>query len=109
MFSNLICLIAVFFAEQLKNNNLQKLFSEKFKYYQELSVYSTEVYNFYFNEYEPFSAIIELPSQNTGIASLKQLTDTSKADYIVFFNNVHTETKYGMQILKLTTSLYSKK
>ena len=82
---------------------------KKFKYYQTLSSYSTEVYNFYFNEYEPFSTIIELPNQNTDITLLDKLADTSKADYIVFFSNIHTEIKDGMPILKLTTSLYSKK
>lgn len=82
---------------------------KKFKYYQTLSTYSTEVYNYYFNEYEPFSTIIELPNQNTDIASLKKLVDTSKSDYVVFFSNVHTENRDGLPILKLTTSLYSKK
>lgn len=82
---------------------------KKFKYYQTLSAYSTEVYNFYFNEYEPFSEIIELPNQPSDIASLSKLADTSKADYVVFFSNIHSEYKDGLPILKLTTSLYSKK
>ena len=80
-----------------------------FRYYQTLSTYSTEVYNFYFNEYEPFSKIIELPNQATDIPSLFKLADTSKADYVVFFNNIHSEDKEGLPILKLTTSLYSKR
>ncbi len=82
---------------------------KKFKYYHTLSAYSSEVYNFYFNEYEPFSAIIELPNQNTDISSIVKIADTSKADYIVFFSNVHTDVKDGLPILQLTTSLYSKK
>lgn len=81
----------------------------KFKYYQVLSAYSTEVYNFYFNEYEPFSTIIELSKQSTNIPSLYKLADTLKADYVIFFSKVHTEIKDGLPILKLTTSLYSKK
>jgi len=82
---------------------------KKFKYYQTLSSYSAEVYSFYFNEYEPYSTIIELPNQQTDIISLKKLADSTKADYIVFFSNVHTEKKDLLPILKLTTSLYSKK
>lgn len=82
---------------------------KKFKYYQTISQYSTQVYNFYFNEYEPFSTIIEIPNQKTDIASLKTLADTSKADYIVFYNNIHTVDKDNLPLLKLTTSLYSKK
>jgi hypothetical protein len=82
---------------------------KKFKYYQTLSSYSTEVYNFYFNEYEPFSSIIQLPNQKVDIASLSKLADTAKVDYVVFFSNIHTETKNGLPVLKLTTSVYAKK
>jgi hypothetical protein len=82
---------------------------KKFKYYQTLSSYSTEVYNSYFNEYEPFSSIIELPNQKTDIASLNRLADTANANYIVFFSDIHTQRKDGILILKLTTFLYSKK
>ena len=81
---------------------------KKFKYFQTISQYSTQVYNFYFNEYEPFSTIVELPNQQTDLSSLKILSDTSKADYIVFYSNIHTVDKDGLPILKLTTSLYSK-
>ncbi|MGG9971705.1 hypothetical protein ACQ33O_07905 [Ferruginibacter sp. SUN002] len=82
---------------------------KKFKYFQTISSYSTEVYNFYFNEYEPFSTIIELPNQSIDITSLNKLADSSKSDYVIFFSNIHTETNDGLPILKLTTSLYSKK
>lgn len=82
---------------------------KKFKYYQTISQYSTQVYNFYFNEYEPFSTIIEVPNQKTDVGSLKTLADTSKADYIVFYSNIHTTDKDGLPVLKLTTSLYSQK
>ena len=82
---------------------------KKFKYYQTISQYSTQVYNFYFNEYEPFSTIIELPKQKTDLLSLKTLADTSKADYIVFYSDIHTIDKDGLPVLKLTTFLYSKK
>jgi len=82
---------------------------KKFKYHQTVSQYSTQVYNFYFNEYEPFSTVIELPNQKTDLLSLQTLADTSNADYIVFYNNIHTVEKDGLLILKLTTSLYSKR
>ncbi|GAB2833043.1 hypothetical protein [Ferruginibacter profundus] len=82
---------------------------KKFKYFQTISQYSAQVYNFYFNEYEPFSTIVELSNQKTDLSSLKILTDTSKADYVVFYSNIHTIDKDGLPMLKLTTSLYSKK
>ena len=82
---------------------------KKFKYYQTISQISTQVYNFYFNESEPFSTIIQLPNQKTDLVNLKTLADTLKADYIIFYKDIHTLHKDGSPILRLTTSLYSKK
>lgn len=95
--------------KQLSLVKAQETEVKRFKYYQTLSSYSTEVYNFYFNEYEPFSRIFELQNQRTDIASLNKFADTSNVDYIVFFSNIHTQIKDGLPFLKLTTSLYSKK
>ena len=94
---------------QIPLMKVQEANVRKFKYFQTISQYSTQVYNFYFNEYEPFSKIIELPNQKTDLRSLKTLADTTKADYIVFYKNIHTVDKDNLPILKLTTSLYSKK
>ncbi|OQP58233.1 hypothetical protein A3860_07870 [Niastella vici] len=82
---------------------------QRFKYYHVLSNYSIAVYKFYFNEYEPKSTFVELPNQKTDSVSLKMLADTSKADYIVFYSNIHSGGKPGMPVLKLTTCLYSTK
>lgn len=80
-----------------------------FKYYHTLSLYSADVYSFYFNEYEPFSTFVELPYQHTDIMSLNKLSDSLKADYVVFYTDIHTENKYGLPVLKVTTSLFSRK
>ena len=82
---------------------------KKFKYFQTISQYSAQIYNFYFNEYEPFSMISEITNQKTDLLSLKALADTANADYVVFYTNVHTVDIGGRLALKLTTSLYSKK
>jgi hypothetical protein len=82
---------------------------KNFKCFHLLSSYSQAVYTFYFNENKPHSTIKELPAQKTDLASLTQLADTSKADYIVFFSNIHSATQKGLPVLKLTTSLFSKK
>lgn len=79
---------------------------KKFEYFQTLSEYSTAIYNFYFNEYAPFSTIFECPNHKTDLPSLKQLADSLQVDYIVFFTNVHTD-KEANPFLQLTTSLYS--
>ncbi len=80
---------------------------KKFKYFQTISQYSSQVYNYYFNEYAPFSTIYEIPWQDTSLANLKMLADTSQADYIVFYRNIHSGKKNGLPILKLTTLLYA--
>jgi hypothetical protein len=79
---------------------------KQFKYFQTLSAYSTEVYNFYYNEYAPYSTILEYPAQKTDLPALKRLADSLEADYIVFFMDIHT----GMEkppLLQVTTRLYS--
>lgn len=83
--------------------------ARKFRFFHLLSSYSTEVYNFYFNEYEPYSTIVQIPNQQTDLASLKLLADSSKADYIVFYSDVHTSDTNRLLVLKLTTSLYALK
>jgi hypothetical protein len=83
--------------------------AKNFKCFHLLSSYSRAIYQFYFNENKPYSAIAEAPSQKTDLAGLAQLADTSKADYVVFFSNIHSATKNRLPVLKLTTSLYSKK
>jgi hypothetical protein len=74
-----------------------------------LSSYSTQVYNYYFNEYPPYSTIAEFGHSKTDIASLGSIADSTKADYIICFTNVHTELRDGLPVLKLTTILYSRK
>lgn len=80
-----------------------------FKCFHLLSSYSRAVYQFYFNEYKPYSSFLETPAQKTDLPGLAQLADTSKADYIVFFSNIHSVIQNGLPVLKLTTSLYSNK
>ena len=67
------------------------------------------MYNFYFNKFGKYPVVIELPIQKTSIDALNKLADMQNADYIVFFSNIHSAKKRGLPILKLTTSLYSKK
>jgi hypothetical protein len=80
-----------------------------FRYYQTISQYSAQVYQVYFNDHEPFSTIIELPSQSTDMKSLHALAEEQEADYIVFYDDIHTVDTDRLPVLKLTTRLYSKK
>jgi hypothetical protein len=82
---------------------------KKFKYFEMLSAFSSEIYNFYFNEYDPYSMVTELPYQNTSINELKLLAEARGVDYIIFFSEIHTVTKNKLTSLMLTTSVFSKK
>jgi hypothetical protein len=81
----------------------------KFEYFQLVSAYSTEVYNFYFNEYEPYSTIFEAPHLPTELASISHFADSTQADYIIFFTHIRTFKEDGYFKLKLLTSLYAKR
>lgn len=80
---------------------------KRFKYYQTISEYSSQVLNMYFNEYPPLSAIGVVKKQSTDIKSLSYLADSLKADYVICYHNIHSESENNELILKLTTILYS--
>jgi hypothetical protein len=82
---------------------------KRFKFYHTISQYSTTIYNLYFNEYEPYSTILEIPDKKTDWETIRTLADSSKADFVVFYNNIHSIESNGLPILKLTTSLFSRK
>lgn len=78
-----------------------------FRYYELMSSYSTEVYNLYFNEYEPYSTIYEI--SNPEDLSSSQLADSLKVDYLILFRDVHTNEENGHLIMKMTSNLFSAK
>jgi predicted acyltransferase (DUF342 family) len=51
---------------------------------------------------------VNCQNQKIDLSNLKILADTSHADYIVFYSNIHAVQGDGFPILKLTTSLYSR-
>lgn len=80
---------------------------KNFKYYQTISEYSDEVLNMYFNEYPPLSTIGVVKTQSINFANLSHLADSLKADYIVCYRNIHSESENNEPIFKITTILYS--
>ena len=82
---------------------------KQFKYYQTLSEYSAQVYQFYFNEYPPLSIFQIIDKSALTINNLKHIADSLKADYVIGYKGIHTENKNGLLILKMTTILFSKK
>jgi hypothetical protein len=81
----------------------------QFKFYKTISEYSASVYQFYFNEYPPFSVFQLINKSELTINSLSHISDSLKADYVVGYKNIHTENKDGVLIIKVKTFLYSKK
>lgn len=82
---------------------------KQFKYYQTISEYSTQVYQFYFNEYPPLSTFQLIDKSHVSLKDLQHIADSLKADYVLGYKNIHTESKNGLLIIKITTVLYSKK
>ena len=82
---------------------------KQFKYYYAISAYSTEFYNTYYNEYKQIAEVLEWPNQSTRLSDLSSLAFAQNADYVLFFENIHTEIKEESPLLKLKTTIYSKK
>ena len=82
---------------------------KQFKYYQTISEYSTQVYQFYFNEYPPLSTFQLIDKSKISLKNLSHIADSLKAEYVLGFKNIHTENNNGRLTIKLTTILYSKK
>lgn len=90
--------------------------AKRFKYFQLLSEYSRHVYDFYFNSYlnnfqprTPSLIFIEWPNQKTDLSAIRYLSNSEEADYVIYFENIHTVVNENLLLLKLTTFLYSRK
>lgn len=81
---------------------------KKTRYFDMLSSFSSEIYNFYFNESDSYSIVKELPHQSTAIEDLQKLAEDHKADYVIYFSSVHTVIKNKNIELAISTSLFSK-
>jgi len=80
----------------------------QFRFFHLISEYSKQIYEFYFSKNQVPSEIVEMPSERTDLSSLKKLADKNKADYIVFFHNIHTVIKDSLPVLRMSTLVYSR-
>jgi len=81
----------------------------QFKFFHLISEYSKQIYEFYFSQKQFPSEIVEMPGERTDLSSLKELADRNRADYVVFFHNIHTVMRDSSPVLRVTTALYSSK
>ncbi len=81
---------------------------KEFKYFQLISEYSNQVFQFYFNEYLPFSVFQNIDKTNVSEQNLARIADSLKADYVLGYKNIFTDFGNDQQIIKITTVLYSK-
>lgn len=95
--------------EQLASAKAYESKVKEFKYYQSISEYSLQAYEYYFNEYPPLSTFQLIDKENIELKNLSRIADSLKADYVVGYKNIHTEINDGQDIIKLTTILYSRK
>ena len=82
---------------------------KKFKYFETIPIYTSEVFQLYFNEYPPMSNFQVIRSGSLKTDNLGQIANEYDADYVVSYKNIHTDSKDGQTIMRLTTTLYSKK
>lgn len=82
---------------------------KKFKYFETIPIYTSEVFQLYFNEYPPISTFQVIRSESLKTKNLEQITNEHDADYVVLYKDIHTDSKDGQAIMRLTTTLYSKR
>lgn len=92
--------------EQLKYAKEAEQDVLNFKYYQLVSSYSSEIYNMFFNEYEPYSAIFEI--SNPKNLSFKDLADSLDLDYLIAYDDLRTIKTKGEIRMELISKLYSR-
>lgn len=82
---------------------------KKFKFFETIPIYTSEVFQLYFNEYPPNSTFQVVKKSSLKTDNPEQLANEYNADYVVLYKNIHTDSKDGQTIMRLRTTLYSKK
>ena len=90
--------------EYLKNREQEV---KEFKYYELMSYYLTSVLNFYFNEYEPYFEIHEIPNFHDDGVNYKVITDSLKVDYVISFEDIKCFESEGLYQMESRVILYS--
>ena len=95
--------------ENLKASKAVESEVNKFKYFETIPIYTSEVFRLYFNEYPPNSTFQVVRRSLLKTDNLQQIANEYNADYVVSYKNIHTDAKDGKTIMRLTTTVYSKK
>ena len=95
--------------ENLKAAKSNETEIKKFKYFETIPIYTSEVFQLFFNEYPPNSIFHVVRKNSLKSNNLEQIATEYKADYVVTYKDIHTDLKAGQIRMLLTTTLYSKK
>lgn len=95
--------------ENLKIKEQSEQYVKRFRYFETISLYSNSVLQMYFNEYPPYSTFQTVRKTDLKSNDLKQIADDFKADYVVTYKDIQTVNDNGQLIMKVTTTLYSRK
>jgi hypothetical protein len=95
--------------ESLKVKKQSEQYVKRFRYFETISVYSNSVLQMYFNEYPPYSTFQTVRTSELKSNDLKEIADNFKADYVVTYSDIQTDNDNGRLIMKVTTTLYSRK
>jgi hypothetical protein len=81
----------------------------KFRYFETIPIYTSEVFQIFFNEYPPESVFQVVRKSSLKSENLEQIANEYKTDYVVTYRDIYTDSKDGQTIMRITTTLYSKK
>jgi hypothetical protein len=82
---------------------------KKFKYFETIPIYTSEVFQLFFNEYPPNSVFQVVRKSSLKSDNPERIANEYGADYVVTYKDIHTDSKGGQTIMRITTTLYSKK
>lgn len=95
--------------ENLRIKKQSEQYVKRFRYFETISIYSNSVLQMYFNEYPPYSTFQTVRKADLKSNDVKKIADDFKADYVVTYSDIKTDSDNGQTIMKVTTTLYSRK
>jgi len=92
---------------QLEYLKSQEQEIKEFRYYELMSYYLTSILNIYFNEYEPYSEIYEIPNFHNDGTTYEEIVDSLRVDYIISFEEIKSVKSAGLHRMESRVILYS--
>ncbi|MBI3220754.1 MAG: hypothetical protein HYZ44_14665 [Bacteroidetes bacterium] len=97
------------YAEGLKAAKQSEQEVKNFRFFEIISIYSSSVFQMYFNEYPPNSTFQVVRKKDLKSLELIDIAASYEADYVVSYRNIRTnKLNNGQTIMNLTTTLFGR-